>query len=439
MTSPAEVTPSPGAATAEPAEAPEALVSARYQTDVRRATTHTRWMLCLMPWLLLASLLWPLLAHLDAADAMDTANAMDAADATRLPAGIGWMVAGVTALQGLGATTAIAYRLGRAKRSAGLIAAMAAVTVLELSLLPWAYDTGLIDHSRGLILAAITVAIPPAFALALVLAQVPYLAVALAQSLAAGALALAADRAAAPAVLAFTVTTWVVIGTLMRSSVWFLAVLWQLNAAREAQTRLVVAEERLRFARDLHDVIGRNLSVIALKAELAERLAENPRAQSEMAQVQSLTRGLHHEIREVVNGYRSTDLATELQGAQAILEAAGIACRIRRTTGSDLSHEAQTALGWVVREGVTNVLRHSHAGTCTISLSDTGDGRTRLDLVNDGAGQAAAPAAQAVPPPGNGLAGLVERLAPLGGTLRHGPSAAHTYRLTVHLPTGSSR
>ncbi|MFE2141641.1 sensor histidine kinase [Streptomyces sp. NPDC059456] len=406
---------------ADPAADPDAPASARYQTDVRRATTYTRWMLCLMPWLLLASLLWPLLAHLDTADR------------ARLPDGIGWTVAAVTALQGLGATTAIAYSIGRAKRSAVLIAAMAALTVLELSLLPWAHDTGLIDHSRGLILASITVALPPAFALSPVLPQLPYLAVALVQSLAAGALALTADRAAAPAVLAFTVTTWVVIGTLMRSSVWFLAVLWQLNAAREAQTRLVVAEERLRFARDLHDVIGRNLSVIALKAELAERLAQNPRARSEMAQVQSLTRGLHHEIREVVNGYRSTDLATELQGARAILEAAGVACRIRRSTGSALTQEAQTALGWVVREGVTNVLRHSQAGTCTIELSDTGDGRTRLDLVNDGTGQQAGPAA------GNGLAGLVERLAPLGGTLRHGPSAAHTYRLTVHLPTGSSR
>ncbi|MFE9539629.1 histidine kinase [Streptomyces sp. NPDC006691] len=77
-------------------------------------------------------------------------------------------------------------------------------------------------------------------------------------------------------------------------------------------------------------LIGRNLSVIALKAELAQRLSHDPRAQSEMGQVQRLTRGLHHEIREVVNGYRSTDLATELQGARAILEAAGIACRIRR-------------------------------------------------------------------------------------------------------------
>ncbi|MEV6726732.1 histidine kinase [Streptomyces xanthochromogenes] len=399
---------------------PAAPASARYQTDVQRATTHTRWMLCLMPWLLLASLLWPLLAHLTTADP------------ARLPDGIGWMVAAVTAVQGLGATTTIAYSIGRAGRSAVLLSAMAALTVLELSLLPWAYDIGLIGHTRGLILASILVALPLAFALSLVLTQLPYLALALAQSLAAGALAMAADRATAPAVLVFTVTTWVTIGTLMRSSVWFLAVLWQLNAAREAQTQLVVAEERLRFARDLHDVIGRNLSVIALKAELAQRLSQDPRAQSEMAQVQSLTRGLHHEIREVVNGYRSTDLATELQGARAILEAAGIACRIRRTTAAVLTQEAQTALGWVVREGVTNVLRHSQAATCTVELADAADGRIRLDLVNDGTGQ------QAGSPLGNGLAGLVERLAPLGGTLRHGPATADTYRLTVYLPTGSN-
>ncbi|MFE9539628.1 hypothetical protein [Streptomyces sp. NPDC006691] len=101
-------------------------------------------------------------------------------------------------------------------------------------------------------------------------------------------------------------------------------------------------------------------------------------------------------------------------------------------TAAVLTQEAQTALGWVVREGVTNVLRHSQAATCTVELADAADGRIRLDLVNDGTGQ------QAGSPLGNGLAGLVERLAPLGGTLRHGPATADTYRLTVYLPTGSN-
>ncbi|PNE37331.1 MULTISPECIES: sensor histidine kinase [Streptomyces] len=394
---------------------------ARHQIDVKRATAHTRWMLCLIPWLLLASLLWPLLSHLDHADA------------DRLPPAIGWVIATLTALQGLGATTAVAYSIGRARHSATLIGAMAAVTLLELALLPWAHDVGLLDSTRSLIPASIMVALPLSFALSSAMGRRAYTAMAVGESVLAGGAVLVADRAAAPAVLAFTAATWVVIGSLMRSSMWFLTVLWQLNAAREAQTRLVIAEERLRFARDLHDVIGSDLSVIALKAELAERLAQAPEARSEMAQVQSLTRGLHNEIREVVNGYRTTDLTTELQGAQAVLEAAGVSCRIHQEGDVPLPQEAQTALGWVVREGVTNVLRHAQASTCTIRLTGTGHGPTRLDIVNDGTGR------QTTSEGGNGLAGLVERLAPLGGTVSHGRAAGPTYRLTVHLPRQGNR
>jgi two-component system sensor histidine kinase DesK len=376
-------------------------------------------MLCFMPWLLLASLLWPLLTRLAAADA---------------PAATGWWIAALTAVQGVGATTAVAYSVGRVTRPKALVGAMAAVTLLQLALLPYAYSTGRLDGTRTLVTASIVVAIPLAFALSPMLGRAHYAGAALAESVAAGAVALFLDRSAAPAVLAFTVAAWTVIGLLMRSSLWFLAVLWQLNVAREVQARLVVAEERLRFARDLHDVIGRNLSVIALKSELAERLAQNPRAQAEMAEVQSLTRGLHQEIRDVVKGYRTTDLSTELQGARSVLEAAGITCHIRQDSDSPLGQEAQTALGWAVREGVTNVLRHSHAGNCTIRLSHAAGGATQLTITNDGTGQH--------PPAGgggSGLAGLTERLAPLGGSLHHGVSATNTYRLSVLLPNEANR
>jgi two-component system sensor histidine kinase DesK len=397
------------------------LETARYGTDVRRATEQTRWMLCFIPWLLLASLLWPLLTRLGTAHA---------------PAAVGWWIAALTAVQGVGATTAVAYSVGRVTRPKVLVGAMAAVTLLELALLPYAYTAGRLDGTRTLVTASIVMAIPLAFALSPLLGQAQYAGAALAEAVAAGAVALFLDRAAAPAVLAFTVAAWTVIGVLMRSSLWFLAVLWQLNAAREAQARLIVAEERLRFARDLHDVIGRNLAVIALKSELAERLAQDPKARAELAEVQNLTRGLHKEIRDVVKGYRTTDLSTELQGARSVLEAAGITCHIRQdgnSPESPLSQEAQTALGWAVREGVTNVLRHSHASDCTIHLSRTAGGATRLIITNDGAEQQ---------PPGgtgSGLVGLAERLVPLGGSLQHGAMAKNNYRLSVHLPNEVSR
>lgn len=397
------------------------LETARYGTDVRRATEQTRWMLCFIPWLLLASLLWPLLTRLGAA---------------RAPAAVGWWIAALTAVQGVGATTALAYSVGRVTRPKVLVGAMAAVTLLELALLPYAYTSGRLDGTRTLVTASIVVAIPPAFALSPLLSRAKYAGAALAESVAAGVIALFLDRAAAPAVLTFTLVAWTVIGGLMRSSLWFLAVLWQLNAAREAQARLVVAEERLRFARDLHDVIGRNLAVIALKSELAERLTQEPKARVELAEVQNLTRGLHKEVRDVVKGYRTTDLSTELQGARSVLEAAGITCHIRQdgsTPESPPSQEAQAALGWAVREGVTNVLRHSHAGDCTIHLSRTAGGATRLTITNDGAVQQ---------PPGgsgSGLTGLAERLVPLGGSVQHGAVAKNNYRLSVHLPNEINR
>ncbi|MHC0432927.1 sensor histidine kinase [Streptomyces sp. O3] len=397
------------------------LETARYGTDVRRATEQTRWMLCFMPWLLLASLLWPLLTRLGA---------------THAPAAVGWWIAALTALQGVGATTTVAYTVGRVTRPRVLIGAMAAVTLLELALLPYAYTTGWLDGAHTLVTACVVVAIPLAFALSPLLGQAGYAGAALAESVAACAIALFLDRAAAPAVLAFSVTAWTVIGVLMRSSLWFLAVLWQLNAAREAQARLVVAEERLRFARDLHDVIGRNLAVIALKSELAERLTQAPKARAELAEVQSLTRDLHKEIREVVKGYRTTDLSTELQGARSVLEAAGIACHVRQDGDPPeppLSQEVQTALGWAVREGVTNVLRHSHASSCTIRLARAAGGATRLTITNDGAEQQPSKGA------GSGLAGLAERLVPLGGSLQHGATDRNGYRLSVHLPNEASR
>lgn len=212
-----------------------------------------------------------------------------------------------------------------------------------------------------------------------------------------------------------------------RCGAWTLSVMWEAERARETEGRLAVAEERLRFGRDLHDVMGRNLAVIALKSELAVQLARRgrPEAVDQMVEVQRIAQETQREIRDVVRGYREAELGAELAGAQGVLEAAGIRCRV---TGAPvgLPPAVQAALGWVVREGTTNVLRHGDAETCAITVSVT-EGRTELTIENDGAPEAP------VGSGGSGLRGLRERLATVGGTLEH-TSAEGRFRLTALVP-----
>jgi two-component system sensor histidine kinase DesK len=200
-----------------------------------------------------------------------------------------------------------------------------------------------------------------------------------------------------------------------RSSAWYIAVIRELEAARGVQARLAVAEERLRFSRDLHDVMGRNLSAIALKSELAAQLAQRgtPEASvQQMAEVQRIARESQSEVRAVVRGYRGVDLDTELAGARGILRAAGVDCRTENG-GSALPAAVQAALGWVVREGATNVLRHADATWCTVWVgTDPGGGNALLVMENDGV------RGDVSGDPGSGLAGLRERLDGVGGTLR---------------------
>ncbi len=224
----------------------------------------------------------------------------------------------------------------------------------------------------------------------------------------------------------------VVLGAACRVSAWTLRVIDKLDAARETEARLAVAEERLRFGRDLHDVLGRNLSVIALKSELAGQLAQrgSPAAVDQMVEVQRIARESQREMREVVRGYRRAELQGELAGARGVLEAAGIRCRIEDVDSATLSEPVQSALGWVVREGTTNVLRHAHADSCTVRLRRTPGGLVVLEMENDGA----------PPPPaagrggGNGLAGLRERVAAVGGSLTTERAPDGTFRLRAEVP-----
>ncbi|MET7368433.1 histidine kinase [Streptomyces sp. NPDC005566] len=240
------------------------------------------------------------------------------------------------------------------------------------------------------------------------------------------------------AALSMLVVTLLVI-TSARPSAWSLTVMWQAEEARDMQARLAVAEERLRFGRDMHDVLGRNLAVIALKSELAVELAQrgNAAAVDQMVEVQRIARASQQEVRDVVRGYREADLPTELLGAKGVLEAAGIACTVEGAdgpVGTGAPPAVQAALGWVVREAATNVLRHGDPRQCVIRLS-TAAGAVVLEVENDGAGDMAGPGEGG----GSGLAGLRERLAALGGSLEAGAVGGGLFRVTATVPLTAPR
>jgi two-component system sensor histidine kinase DesK len=206
----------------------------------------------------------------------------------------------------------------------------------------------------------------------------------------------------------------------VRASLWLYGVVSELDEARHTQSRLAVAEERLRFSRDVHDVLGRRLSTIAVQAELAATLARrgDERAAAQMMEVRQVAHEALGEARELARGYRPTNLAQELEGARSLLRSAGIEVELDIGVVPRAGHEAA---GWVVRESVTNVLRHSTAALVRISYQDG-----CLRVQNDGVtttGQA----------PGSGLRGLAERLAPLGGRVEAGPEGDR-WTVVAHLP-----
>ncbi|MQA93207.1 MAG: sensor histidine kinase [Streptosporangiales bacterium] len=163
--------------------------------------------------------------------------------------------------------------------------------------------------------------------------------------------------------------------------IWFLH--REAHAAREAMSRLAVTEERLRFSRDLHDLLGHSLSLIAVKSELAMRLADGDpaAARAEMADVHRAAREALREVRVAVRGYRAADLDAELSGVRGVLEAAGVRCVIGRPP-SRLGEADADVLAWVVREGATNVLKHSTARHCTVGFTER-DGAVIAEMTND--------------------------------------------------------
>jgi two-component system sensor histidine kinase DesK len=212
----------------------------------------------------------------------------------------------------------------------------------------------------------------------------------------------------------------------IRGTRYLLEVNAELLEARDELARNAVAQERLRFARDLHDLLGHSLSLIALKSELAGRLAERDpaRARTEMADVEAAARRALAEVRDAVSGYRQVTLAQALAEARSALSAAGIALRAPGP-GEPLPGAVDAVLGWVVREATTNVLRHSGARSVTVDLTRHPDDVT-LRVTDDGHGIAGEA--------GAGLTGLAERVAALGGRLATGSTGRSGFRLTASVP-----
>ncbi|WP_327396550.1 sensor histidine kinase [Streptomyces phaeochromogenes] len=205
----------------------------------------------------------------------------------------------------------------------------------------------------------------------------------------------------------------------------------ELREARATVAQLAANEERLRLARDLHDLLGHSLSLITLKSELAGRmLPEHPdKAAQQVADIENVSRQAMVDVREAVTGYRRPRLAGELAGVRVALTAAGITAELPAEPDlTGIASETESALAWALREAVTNVVRHSGARRCTVELvrRQTLEGPVlELSVEDDGGGAGSGP--------GNGLTGLRERLEKVGGELEAG-SARHGFRLLARVP-----
>jgi two-component system sensor histidine kinase DesK len=201
----------------------------------------------------------------------------------------------------------------------------------------------------------------------------------------------------------------------------------ELRRTRAELARVAVAEERERFSRDLHDLLGHTLSVMVVKAQAVRRLvAQDPDAAAEhAADIERIGRQALVDVRQAVDAMRAPTLAEELDGARRALDAAGIVTTVEESVAPPTG--ADEVLAWVVREGATNVLRHSGASACRIALTDLG-GRIALTIADDGVGGPSAPAYRT-----GGLVGLRDRVVSAGGVLDVVPSD-EGFRLVATLP-----
>jgi two-component system sensor histidine kinase DesK len=228
---------------------------------------------------------------------------------------------------------------------------------------------------------------------------------------------------------------FVVLLTLLASTAFtrLLETVAELRRTRAELARVAVAEERERFSRDLHDLLGHTLSVMVVKAQAVRRLvATDPDAAAEhAADIERVGRTALLDVRQAVDAMRAPTLPEELLGARDALEAAGIAATID-ADNADLPQDADAVLAWALREGVTNVLRHSGADSCSIAVSRHGD-HTELVVVDNGVGNPTPPAEGSAARAG-GLDGLRDRLRAAGGQVETS-STGTGFRLVASVPS----
>jgi two-component system sensor histidine kinase DesK len=203
----------------------------------------------------------------------------------------------------------------------------------------------------------------------------------------------------------------------------------RLNLAHEQIAHLAKLAERERIARDLHDVLGHTLSVVVLKSELAGKLMDRDpeRARTEIGEVEQIARKALGEVREAIRGYRTEGLAAEIDRARKILDAAGVTLECEAKPPPFPPSE-ETVLSLIVREAVTNIVRHAQASHCRLDFQTNGHG-TALVVEDDGRGGVRAE--------GNGLRGMRERVESLGGRLVI--DSGQGTRLLVEIPPQSAR
>ena len=201
----------------------------------------------------------------------------------------------------------------------------------------------------------------------------------------------------------------------------------RLNLAQEQIAHLAKLAERERIARDLHDVLGHTLSVVVLKSELAGKVMERDpeRARKEIGEVEHIARQALTEVREAIRGYRSEGLTAEINRAQKTLDAAGVTLEWEAKP-LQLAPAEETVLSLIVREAVTNIVRHAQASHCRLEFAENSGG-TALVVEDDGRG--------GIQQEGNGLRGMRERVESLGGRFRI--DSAQGTRLFIEFPPPS--
>jgi two-component system sensor histidine kinase DesK len=290
----------------------------------------------------------------------------------------------------------------RRAEGAGLLGGVAALSI--------ALSIGFGDDWLGLLVylsVAVALALPMRFALASIAAVVVV------------AVAITGEIGVA--------TQVVTVGVLLVAVRRLMELVQELEAARGQVAALAVSEERLRLSRDLHDLLGHNLSLITLKSELARKLvARDPAAvEREVRDIETVARTSLQEARAAVRGLRSASLPAELDRAREALEAAGIELTVR--TQGPLPANIQAPLAFAVREATTNVIRHSRARRCEVSVRRTGNA-AEVEVRDDGIGTPTSGGE------GSGLRGLAERLAEVGGTLDAGPATGGGFRVIARVP-----